>query len=60
MYSLGNNIAMLLSYNFSYIDRFSGTYVPLPNALMINARLLILLEAGNWIAAVTVEGGMSL
>jgi len=28
--------------------------------LMINARLLILLEAGNWIVAVTTEGGMSL
>ena len=31
-----------------------------PLALMINARLLILLEAGNWIVAVTTEGGMSL
>ena len=60
MVSLFSASALIITNVSSQSDRLHGGVVPRASALMMSARLLILLEAGSCIVDFTTEGADSL
>ena len=52
--------ARIMTCVSSQSDKFSGWSSPFPKALMMSARLLMLFEAGNWMVARMLSGGVIL